>query len=207
MPISISNISRSTFEDLPQLKQLSLSNNYLKSLDKDVFSNLLSLEILILDHNQLEDINGMVTGLGSLKYLSLVHNHVKWFDVAFFPKSVQSINLAHNNIEGGTQFRLQSINPEPILTSDLFLIFSFFENVPDKGVSYYTSEECVSNIGNWELLRNVGRFLFNFFGRQPQPRAGSQGQDIRGEQIIYKTNIHIYLIKPTLHFTSFYLLL
>ena len=175
MPISISNISRSTFEDLPQLKQLSLSNNYLKSLDKDVFSNLLSLEILILDHNQLEDINGMVTGLASLKYLSLVHNHVKWFDVAFFPKSVQSINLAHNNIEGGTQFRLQSINPEPILTFDLFLIFSFFENVPDKGVSYYTSEECVSNIGNWELLRNVGRFLFNFFGRQPQPRAESDG--------------------------------
>ena len=188
MPISVSVISRSTFEDLPQLKQLSLSNNYLKSLDKDVFSHLLSLEILILDHNQLEDINGMVTGLGSLKYLSLVHNHVKWFDVAFFPKSVQSINLAHNNIEGGTQFRLQSINPEPILTFDLFLIFSFFENVLDnKGVSYYTSEECVLKIGNWELLRNVGRFLFNFFGRQPQPRAESEGQDIRGEQIIYKT--------------------
>ena len=91
---------RDTFEDLSHLKQLCLSHNYLKKIETEAFSPLTSLEILIMDNNQLEDINGVLMVLVNLKYLSLVNNNVKWFDVAFFPKSVQMINIGRNKIEG-----------------------------------------------------------------------------------------------------------
>ena len=91
---------RDTFEDLSHLKQLCLSHNYLKNIETEAFSSLTSLEILIMDNNLLEDINGVLMVLVSLKYLSLVNNNVKWFDVAFFPKSVQMINIGRNKIEG-----------------------------------------------------------------------------------------------------------
>ena len=88
-----------TFEDLSHLKQLSLSHNRLKMIEKEVLSQLVKLEILILDYNYLEDINGVFMVLENLKYLSLTHNNVKWFDIAFFPTSVQMINLGENKIE------------------------------------------------------------------------------------------------------------
>ena len=94
---------RYAFDELSHLKQLSLSHNRLKSIKKEVFAHLTSLEILILDYNFLEDINGVFMVLDNLKYLHIVNNHVKWFDMAFFPKSVQSINLSHNKIEENTQ--------------------------------------------------------------------------------------------------------
>ena len=81
------------------MKQLSLSDNKLDRLDKDIFLSLSRLEILLLDHNYLEDINGIFSVLDNLKYLSLAENSVKWFDMAFFPKSVQTINLNKNMIE------------------------------------------------------------------------------------------------------------
>ena len=81
------------------MKQLSLSDNKLERLDKDIFLSLSRLEILLLDHNYLEDINGIFSVLDNLKYLSLAENSVKWFDMAFFPKSVQTINLNKNMIE------------------------------------------------------------------------------------------------------------
>ena len=90
---------RNTFDNLSQLRQLSLERNKLKSLDKELFQPLRSLDILILDYNYLEDINGVFSVLSNLKYLSLVHNSIKWFDMAFFPKSVEKINLSKNMIE------------------------------------------------------------------------------------------------------------
>ena len=45
---------RNTFADLSHLKQLSLSHNYLKVIEKEVFAHLSGLEILILDYNYLE---------------------------------------------------------------------------------------------------------------------------------------------------------
>ena len=81
------------------MKQLSLSNNKLTKLDKEIFVSLSKLEILLLDHNYLEDINGIFSVLDNLKYLSLAENSVKWFDMAFFPKSVETINLNKNMIE------------------------------------------------------------------------------------------------------------
>ena len=90
---------RKTFDNLSQLRQLSLEQNKLKSLDKELFQPLASLDVLIVDHNYLEDINGVFSVLSKLQYLSLVHNSIKWFDMAFFPKSVEKINLSKNMIE------------------------------------------------------------------------------------------------------------
>ena len=90
---------------MSHLKQLSLSNNKLTKLDKEIFVSLSKLEILLLDHNYLEDINGIFSVLDSLKYLSLVENSVKWFDMAFFPKSVETINLNKNMIEEQCYFK------------------------------------------------------------------------------------------------------
>ena len=99
-------IFRTAFDNLSNLRQLSLSHNQLGSLEKQLLEPLVNLEILLLDHNYLEDINEVFLVLGNLKYISLVHNSVKWFDVAFFPKSVESINLSKNMIE---ESRLNSI--------------------------------------------------------------------------------------------------
>ena len=84
---------------MSNLRQLSISFNHLKTLEKELFKPLTSLETLILDHNYLEDINEVFLVLSSLKHLSLVHNSVKWFDIAFFPKTVETINLSKNMIE------------------------------------------------------------------------------------------------------------
>ena len=77
--------------------------NQLRTLDKEVLEPLASLEILLLDSNQLEDINGnfdndyhtmqLISGVLStlpvLKELSITDNSLKWFDMAFFPKSLR----------------------------------------------------------------------------------------------------------------------
>ena len=54
---------------------------------------------LLLDHNYLEDINGVFSSLPSLKNISIVHNSLKWFDMAFFHKTIQAINISRNKIE------------------------------------------------------------------------------------------------------------
>ena len=77
--------------------------NQLRTLDKEVLEPLANLEILLLDSNQLEDINGnfdndyhtmqLISGVLStlpvLKELSITDNSLKWFDMAFFPKSLR----------------------------------------------------------------------------------------------------------------------
>ena len=98
--------SRTAFDKLSSLRQLSLSHNHLKKLEKELFEPLTLLDSLTLDNNYLEDINEVFLGLGNLKHLSLTHNSVKWFDIAFFPKSVQTINLAKNMIEARLQMYL-----------------------------------------------------------------------------------------------------
>ena len=138
---------RNTFDNLAQLRQLSLEKNKLKSLDKELFKPLTSLDILILDHNYLEDINGVFTVLTNLKYLSLVHNSIKWFDMgAFFPKSVERINLSKNMIEAS---RLSDKTTQ----RKIFFFFPFYKNFSSLS-SYYIWSHAFS-LGNWKLLQNV----------------------------------------------------
>ena len=44
-----------------QIRELNLVGNQLRTLDKEVFEPLAKLEVLLLDSNQLEDINGKVS--------------------------------------------------------------------------------------------------------------------------------------------------
>ena len=64
-----------------------------------MFLPLVNLETLLLDQNYLEDINGVFSSVSSLSYLSISHNNLKWFDMAFFPKTIQTINMSRNCIE------------------------------------------------------------------------------------------------------------
>ena len=48
------------FWQVDQIRELNLVGNQLRTLDKEVFEPLANLEVLLLDSNQLEDINGKV---------------------------------------------------------------------------------------------------------------------------------------------------
>ena len=57
------------------------------------------LQALRLDQNQLEDINGLLTGQNALQWLNVSYNQLQWFDYACVPKSVLWLNLRANLIE------------------------------------------------------------------------------------------------------------
>ena len=57
------------------------------------------LEALRLDDNQLTDINGLLTAQNQLRWLNVSANKLQWFDYAFIPKSLEWIDLCHNQIE------------------------------------------------------------------------------------------------------------
>ena len=84
---------------IPSLKYLNLGENLISELEKEMFQSLIKLETLMLDQNYLQDINGVFSSLSSLKNLSISDNSLKWFDMAFFPKTIQAINMSKNMIE------------------------------------------------------------------------------------------------------------
>ena len=67
--------------------------------ESEIFETMTELEILLLDHNYLEDINGVFSSITSLKNVSISHNNLKWFDMAFFHNTIQAINISSNKIE------------------------------------------------------------------------------------------------------------
>ena len=81
------------------IRSVNLGRNMLAVLEVEVFEPMTGLETLLLDHNYLEDINGVFSSLPSLKNISIVHNSLKWFDMAFFHKTIQAINISRNKIE------------------------------------------------------------------------------------------------------------
>ena len=76
-----------------------MKRNRLARLEKEMFQPMIKLETLLLDQNYLDDINGVFSSLSSLKHLSISDNSLKWFDMAFFPKTIQEINMSRNIIE------------------------------------------------------------------------------------------------------------
>ena len=68
-------------------------------LEKEIFKPIIRLDTLLLDQNYLDDINGVFSSLSSLKNLSISDNSLKWFDMAFFPKTIRAINMSRNIIE------------------------------------------------------------------------------------------------------------
>ena len=81
------------------IRSLNLRRNKLTILESDIFETIKGLETLLLDHNYLEDINGVFSSISSLKNISISHNSLKWFDMAFFHNTIQAINISSNKIE------------------------------------------------------------------------------------------------------------
>ncbi|QQP35058.1 Tolllike receptor 6, partial [Caligus rogercresseyi] len=64
----------------------------ISSLDHGVFNELSNLKILRLDRNELNDINGLLSGQEELQWLN-------WFDYAFIPKNLELLDIHGNQIE------------------------------------------------------------------------------------------------------------
>ena len=81
------------------IRSLNLRRNRLTILESEMFETMTGLETLLLDHNYLEDVNGVFSSISSLKNISISHNSLKWFDMAFFHNTIQAINISSNKIE------------------------------------------------------------------------------------------------------------
>ncbi len=69
------------------------------------------LKGLRLDNNNLIDLNGIFASLTNLKWLNVSSNNLEWFDYAFIPRSVEWLDLSHNEIsELGNYYHQQDFN-------------------------------------------------------------------------------------------------
>jgi Leucine-rich repeat (LRR) protein len=92
-------ITQQAFASSSTMRSVNMKRNRLARLEKEMFQPMIKLETFLLDHNYLDDINGVFSSLSSLKHLSISDNSLKWFDMAFFPKTIQAINMSRNIIE------------------------------------------------------------------------------------------------------------
>ena len=95
----LSVLSPRIFARVHAVQILNLAQNQLTMLQQEIFLNLRKLETLRLDENQLTDINGLLTAQNQLRWLNVSSNKLQWFDYAFIPKSLEMIDLRHNQIE------------------------------------------------------------------------------------------------------------
>lgn len=104
----LSRLGEGAFVEVSGLLELDLSKNRLMSLDQETFKDIKSLQTLDLSENQLEDVNGLFTHQVSLLKLNLSANHLLWFDYAFVPPSLESLDIHSNKIDSlGNYFALR----------------------------------------------------------------------------------------------------
>ena len=95
----ISKIDTATFNETPSLHFLDLSKNRLQTLDQSSFAALTNLTHLNLADNEVEDINGLLTTQMNLQHLNISSNKLQWFDYAFVPNSLRSLDIHNNQID------------------------------------------------------------------------------------------------------------
>lgn len=95
----ISRIDAATFNETPSLHYLDLSKNRLQTLDQSSFAALGNLTYLNLAENQIKDINGLLTTQMKLEHLNISSNKLHWFDYAFVPNSLKSLDIHDNQID------------------------------------------------------------------------------------------------------------
>ena len=98
----IAELSQDSFQDLPSLKELSLSNNKLtsRSIDGKVF-NLPNLKTLDVSFNKLSKISRrLLDSLSSLKRLDLSVNDINNIEDGSLQmtSSIEYLNISNNNI-------------------------------------------------------------------------------------------------------------
>jgi len=79
---SLEFIDRPVFEDLKQLKTISLSRNHLKVIPFDTFEDLVNVEYFSLSFNHLETLPNLST-MSKLKELYIFENKIKHFKAEF----------------------------------------------------------------------------------------------------------------------------
>ena len=95
----ISRIDTGAFNETPSLNYLDLSKNRLQTLDQSSFAALSNLTFLNLAENQVKDINGLLTNQMNLQHLNISSNQLHWFDYAFVPNSLRSLDIHNNQID------------------------------------------------------------------------------------------------------------
>jgi len=96
---NIYNIPVGIFKRNINLNVLNLSHNRIRTIEEGSLKNLENLKALRLDNNELEDMNGLVSTLSNLRWLNVSTNHLKWFDFAFIPKSLEWLDIHQNHIK------------------------------------------------------------------------------------------------------------
>ena len=76
----LSNLTGGAFLGAEGLKMLNLASNKIGGIALEAFAPLKKLEALRLDQNELEDINGLLTGQNGLQVWSLMQT----FSVCFY---------------------------------------------------------------------------------------------------------------------------
>ncbi len=96
----LTEIRNDTFSECcsSRLHILNLANNRLDSIEVGSFHGLLELRTLLLDGNKLEDLNGLVSSLGKLRWLNVSSNSLQWFDYAFVPSSLEWLDMSNNQV-------------------------------------------------------------------------------------------------------------
>ncbi|XP_019636663.1 PREDICTED: SLIT and NTRK-like protein 6 [Branchiostoma belcheri] len=97
----ISDIQDGTFNSIPQLTRLNLSNNKLTTLRSDMFTGLGNLEYLYLNNNDITDIQaGTLNPTSQLRILNLRNNHIQTIPSNLLANLLQLryLRLSGNNI-------------------------------------------------------------------------------------------------------------
>ena len=102
-------ITKDHLKNVTGIHVLNLAHNELSSIEHGALDNLKDLRALRLDNNFLTDINGLASSLSKLQWFNVSNNKLQWFDYAFVPKSLEWLDIQHNEIEElGNYYKLKS---------------------------------------------------------------------------------------------------
>ncbi|CAJ0581317.1 unnamed protein product, partial [Mesorhabditis spiculigera] len=93
-------ISSYSFVNLPQLEVLNLANNYIETMERDVFSKVPKIEHFDISNNKLKRLTcDQISHINTVYHLNAANNHLKSIDLNCIKRSVQTLNLAHNELQ------------------------------------------------------------------------------------------------------------
>ena len=98
----IQNIDPQTFQNLPNLQEIYLHGNQIQNIDLQTFQNLPSLQEIGLNNNQIQNIDPHTfQNLPNLRYIKLSHNQIQNIDPQTFQNlpNLQNIVLSHSQIQ------------------------------------------------------------------------------------------------------------
>lgn len=98
---TMQEVARDAFKTLALLIELDLSNNYIKVLHTGIFSNVIRLRVLTVQHNEIERLDDLLfENLSFLAKVDFRHNHLKSVSTHAFVNvsELREINLEYNQL-------------------------------------------------------------------------------------------------------------